>query len=367
MVVDGLGRMPGTGKTSNLKNAMLGLAVVGFKKKTEQPTAPPAQPPPTSGDAVAASPTAPPKRGWRGVFSVAKDAASEWSDDSAPRMGAALSYYTVFALAPVLLLAISVAGLVFGNDAAQGQIVGELRGMFGDDTAKMVQDMLAKSAAISAGVVGTVVGVVTLIIGATAVMIELESALDAVFKVKPKSGRGVKGAIKDRVLSLGLVLSLGFLLLVSLVASAVLTAVGGLLENVAFPGAAVVGQIFANAVSLGVITAFFALIYKYLPDIKIAWRDVWIGALLTSVLFHIGKIAIGIYLGRASVGSTFGAAGSLAVLMVWIYYTAQIVLYGAEVTRLVAIRYGRGIAPDNDAVPAPRLPPDVAPATTAKA
>lgn len=294
------------------------------------------------------------KNPWRGAWQLIKQAFAEWSEDRAPRLGAALSYYTVFAIAPVLLLAISVAGLIFGQEAAQGQILGELRTMFGPETAKMLQEMLAKSAEREAGVLGTVVGLGTLILGATAVMIELESALDAVWKVKPRPGRGIKGLIKDRILSLGLVLSLGFLLVVSLVASAVLSAVGGVLERFSFPGAAIVGQVLQNLVTLGVIAAFFALVFKYLPNARIAWRDVWVGAVVTSVLFHIGKIAIGVYLGRASVASTFGAAGSLAILLVWVYYTAQIVLFGAEITRLYAQRYGEGVAPDADAVPAPR-------------
>jgi membrane protein len=254
----------------------------------------------------------------------------------------------------VLLIAISVAGLVFGKDAAQGEIIGQLRSMLGPETATMVQEMLAKSAERSSGILGTVVGIGTLLLGATAVMIELESALDVVWKVRPKPGQGIKGLIKDRILSLGLVLSLGFLLLVSLVASAVLGAVGGLLESASFPGVSIVGQILNNAVSLGVISLFFALVFKYLPNVKIGWRDVWVGALVTSALFHVGKIAIGIYLGHASVGSTFGAAGSLGVLLVWVYYTAQIVLFGAEITRLYAERYGQGVEPDADAIPAPR-------------
>jgi membrane protein len=293
-------------------------------------------------------------RRWRGAYQLTKAAFQEWNADKAPRLGAALSYYTVFAIAPVLLVAISVAGLVFGKDAAQGEIMGQLRSMLGPETATMVQDMLAKSAERSSGIVGTVVGILTLLLGATAVMIELESALDVVWKVRPKPGLGIKGLVKDRILSLGLILSLGFLLLVSLLASAVLGAVGGLMERTSFPGVSIVSQILNNAVSLGVIALFFALVFKYLPNVKIAWRDVWVGALVTSALFHVGKIGIGIYLGHASVGSTFGAAGSLAVLLVWVYYTAQIVLFGAEITRLYAERYGQGVAPDADAVPAPR-------------
>jgi membrane protein len=293
----------------------------------------------------------------KGVLLLVRDAAKEWSNDRAPRLGAALSYYTVFAIAPVLLLAISVAGLVLGTDAAQGHILGQLRALFGEDTARMIQEALARSAARKSGVIGTAVGLGTLIIGSTAVMIELEAALNAVWKVVPKEGRGLKGilgAIKDRLLSLGLVLSLGFLLLVSLVTSAVLAALGGQLERLSFPGAGIVGQVLNNALSLGLIAVFFALIFKYLPDVKITWRDVWVGAAVTSLLFHVGKIGLGIYLGRSAVASTFGAAGSLALLLVWVYYSAQIVLFGAEVTRLYAERYGSGLRPAPDAQPAPQ-------------
>jgi membrane protein len=158
--------------------------------------------------------------------------------------------------------------------------------------------------------------------------------------------------VRARLLSLGLVLSLGFLLLVSLVTSAGLAALGGQLDRLSFPGASIVGQVLNNLLSLGLIAVFFALIFKYLPDTKIAWRDVWVGAAVTSVLFHVGKIAIGVYLGRATIASTFGAAGSLAVLLVWVYYSAQIVLYGAEITRLYAERYGSGVHPAEGAVPA---------------
>jgi membrane protein len=293
---------------------------------------------------TAASPAA---RAGTGRFNAAlhlvRDAFTEWKADKAPRMGAALSYYTVFALAPMLLVAISVAGLVLGTEAAQGRIIDELRGLLGTDAAALVQRMLARSSRRADGVIGTVVGVGTLLLGATAVMIELEAALNAVWKVAPR--RGLRGMLKDRLLSLGLVLSLGFLMVVSLAASAVLGAVGGLLDRVSFPGAAIIGQVSGNLVSLGVIALFFALVFKFLPNTTIAWRDVWFGALVTSALFHIGKIAIGLYLGRATIASTFGAAGSLAVLLVWVYYSAQIVLFGAEITHLFASRYGTTATP----------------------
>jgi membrane protein len=302
-------------------------------------------------------------RGWKAVLFLIRDAAKEWSKDKAPRLGAALSYYTVFAIAPVLLLAISVAGLVLGTDAAQGRILDELRGLFGPETARMIQEALAKSAERKSGILGTVVGVATLILGSTAVMIELEAALNAVWKVAPKPGQGLKGVLRTRLLSLGLVLSIGFLLLVSLVTSAALAALGSQLERFTFPGAAILGQVLNNLLSLALIAVFFALIFKYLPDAKITWRDVWVGALITSALFHVGKIAIGVYLGRATIASTFGAAGSLAVLLVWVYYSAQIVLYGAEITRLFAERYGSGVRPAETAISAPQAAQCATPAT----
>jgi membrane protein len=345
----------------SVKDALLGLAFWRVKGRPAEPPAEPAYEPEwlVASQAVASRPPRPATeakwpRSPRGFWLLARDAGVEWYEDHAPRLGAALSYYTIFALAPVLLVAISVAGLAFGEEAARGQILEELRSMFGDETAVMVQQMLAKSSHRSSGLLGTVIGIGTLLIGATALLVELEAALDEVWKVKPKPGRGVLGALKDRLLSLGLILSLGFLLIVSLVASALLSVLGETLERYSFPGAGLAGQVLNNGVTFLVIAAAFALMFKYLPNIRIAWRDAWFGGLVTSALFHVGKIGIGIYLGRATVSSTFGAAGSLAVLLVWIYYSAQMVLYGAEITRLYAERYGRGNAPDSDAVAAPR-------------
>jgi membrane protein len=289
------------------------------------------------------------EHGWRGIWGLLRDTFKDWSDDNAPRLGAALSYYTVFALAPLLIIIISVAGLVLGTDAAQGRIIHELTGLLGSESAKMLQTMLAKSSEKSSGIIGTVVGSVTLLVGATAVMVELEAALDAVWRVKPKPGRGVLGAIRDRLLSLGLVLTIGFLMIVSLAASALLGAVGERLDQF-FEGASVIGTVLTTSVSFLVIGAFFALIFKFLPKAKVAWRDVWVGAAVTSALFHVGKVAIGLYLGRASVSSTIGAAGSLAITLVLVYYTAQIVLLGAEFTRIYADRYGSTISPNREAV-----------------
>ncbi len=281
----------------------------------------------------------------------------EWSADKAPRLGAALSYYTVFSLAPVLIVAIAVAGLFFGKHAAEGKIVEQLHGMLGLDAAGVVQTMVVKASGQRSGIVATVVGLLTLVLGATAVMIELQDALNTVWKVMPKPGRGLKGLIRDRLLSLSLVVTLGFLLLVSLVASALLAALGGWLSTF-IPGWVILGYVLNYGVSLGLITLLIALIFKVLPDARVSWRDAWIGAVATSVLFHVGKYLIGFYIGKAGVASPFGAAGSLAVLLVWVYYSAQIVLLGAEFTRAYANQFGSGVAPDANAVEAPHAAPE---------
>jgi membrane protein len=292
---------------------------------------------------------------WRNGWTLIKESFKEWSADKAPRLGAALSYYTVFSLAPVLLVVIAVAGLVLGPEAAQGKIVEQLGGLLGEDAARIVQTMLVNANKQGDGVLATVIGVGTLLIGATGVMVELQAALNTVWKVIPKPGQAVKALVRSRLIGLGLVLSMGFLLLVSLVISAGLAAVSEWLSGVASE-AVVLGYLFNYGVSILVIALFFALIFKVLPDAKVSWPDVWIGALVTSLLFHLGKFAIGLYLGQASVASTFGAAGSLAVLLVWVYYSAQIVLLGAEFTRVYANRFGSHVVPEKHAVEAPHGP-----------
>jgi membrane protein len=291
----------------------------------------------------------------RNIWMLTREATSEWAADRAPRLGAALSYYTVFSLAPVLILAIAVAGLFLGREAAQGEIVNYLTGTFGRDTAEVIQSALVKASEQKAGIIASIIGVITLLIGATGVMVELQGALDTVWKVMPRPGRGVRGFIKDRLLSLALVLTLGFLLLVSLVMSAALEAVSKWLGGM-LPAWLILGYVLNYGVSLGVVALFLALIFKVLPDAKVAWKDVWIGATVTSVLFHLGKYLIALYIGRASVASAFGAAGSLAVLLVWIYYSSQIVLLGAEFTRAYANHFGSKVVPDEHAIPAPHAP-----------
>lgn len=286
------------------------------------------------------------------AWGLTKQTFKEWSDDKAPRLGAALSYYTVFSLAPVLILVISIAGLAFGKDAAEGRIVGELQGLLGKEGAEVIQTMLAKASHPAKGIISAVIGVITLLLGATGVLIELQDALNTVWKVVPKPGGGIKTIIRERMLSFGLIMAFGFLLLVSLVLSALLAGMGGVLSRF-IPGWVILGYVLNYAVALAVMTTLIAMIYKILPDVKMAWRDVWMGAFVTSVLFQIGKFVIGLYVGKTSVGSPFGAAGSLAVLLVWVYYSSQIILLGAEFTRVSALRRGARIQPSPNAMLAP--------------
>jgi membrane protein len=291
----------------------------------------------------------------RNAARLLKASAREWSNDKAPRLGASLSYYTIFSLAPLLLLVVAVAGMALGREAAQGKIVEQLSGLMGADAATAIQTMLEKANDRGGGILSTILGGLTLLIGATGVLIELQDALNTVWKVVPKPGRGIKGIIRDRMLSFGIVLGFGFLLIVSLAISAAVSLldswIGGLI-----PGWVIAGYLLSYGVSLGLVAGVLAAIFKILPDVKIAWRDVWVGALVTSALFHIGKFGISLYIGKASVGSAFGAAGSLAVLLVWIYYSSQIVLFGAEFTRVYANEYGSHVVAADNAIPVPETP-----------
>ena len=291
----------------------------------------------------------------RDSWTLTKQTFNEWSNDKAPRLGAALSYYTIFALAPLLLVVIAVAGLIFGRQAAQGQLLAQISGVVGVDAGRALEAMIAKAGVSGGGVLATVVGLGTLAVGTTGVVIELQDALNTVWKVLPKPGRGLKGLLRDRLLSMAVVIGFGFLLVVSLVASAGLAAVGKVLHGW-IPGWVVLGYVLNYGISIGVIGTMLAMIFKFLPDVKMAWRDVWVGAAATSVLFHIGKYLIGLYVGRAGVSSSFGAAGSIAVLLVWIYYTSQLILLGAEFTRVYADAFGSRVVPSKNAVAAPETP-----------
>ncbi len=276
------------------------------------------------------------------LWPVIKNAAKWWWNDNIPHLGAAISYYTVFALAPILIVAIAIAGFAFGAEAVRGEIVGQIEGLVGHGGAVAVQSMLEGASNRSSGIVATVIGLATLFLGATGLFLELQTALNAIWRVKPKPDAGFRDMVLQRVISFGLVIGVGFLLLVSLVVSAALAALDKYVGRV-FPAYVVLGQALNVAVSLGVVTLLFAMIYKTLPDVKLAWRDVWAGAVVTAGLFTIGKFLIGLYLGRSTTASTYGAAGSVVVLLLWINYSAQIVLLGAEFTR--AWVQGRGATP----------------------
>jgi membrane protein len=272
----------------------------------------------------------------------------DFNDDRASMLGAALAYYTLFSIAPMLVVATGVAGLVFGEKAVQGQLSEQLDELIGPQGADAVEVMLANMHDQGSGIVAIVVGTLTLILGATTAFLQLQAALNTVWEVR-RQGGGIRGMLLQRVLSFGMVLGIGFLLMVSLVVSAVLSGLQDHLDRI-LPGGELLWQGVNLAVSVGVFTLLFGLIFRYLPDVEIEWRDVWFGGLVTALLFTVGKFAIGFYLGRSGVASGYGAAGSLVVLLVWIYYSAQIVLFGAEVTQANARMKGRRIAPSKGAV-----------------
>ena len=264
-----------------------------------------------------------------------------WWNDNVPRLGASLAYYTLFALAPILIVAISIGGLVFGPEAVRGEIVGQIQGLIGREGAEAVQSMLEGASRPGSSIAATVVGIITFFLGATGAFLELQTALNAIWHVEPKSdGSFWRVLVMQRVISFGLVVAIGFLLLTSLLVSAALAAIHRYMGT-AFPGVVVLWEALNVIVSLTVITLLFALIYKVLPDVKLSWRDVWVGALVTAGLFSIGRLVIGLYLGTASIASTYGAAGSVIVILVWVYYSAQIILLGAEFTRAYVDEFGR--------------------------
>lgn len=287
----------------------------------------------------------------RTIFSLLKEAFKEWQEDEALQLGAALAYYTVFSVAPMLLVVIAVAGLVFGREAVQGQLDNQIQGLVGAQGADAIQAMVANAGKHGGGAWATVVAVATILFGATGVFTQLQTTLNHIFDVKAKPGQGLKGLLHARAAAFGMLLGIGFLLLVSLVISAALAAAGNYLLRV-FPGAEFLLQALNFVVSLAVITVLFAMIFRFLPDVKIAWRDVWFGAAVTALLFTIGKTLIGLYLGNSSVASVYGAAGSLVVVLLWAYYSSQILFFGAELTEVWARHRGAHIVPDKHAVPA---------------
>ncbi len=290
----------------------------------------------------------------RRYYELFKKAVAAWSEDYAASMGAALAYYTTFSLAPVLIVAIAVAGLVFGREAARGEIVYQLGSLLGPDTAKTVQDLLKNASEPGKSLLASAIGVVTLILGATSVFAELQTSLDRIWRAPAlKRESGMWSLIRARLLSFGMVVAIGFLLLVSLVISAALSAVdkwGGTL----FPTWHTLLQFVSTVTGFGITTLLFAMAYRILPRVQISWRDVAVGAIATAALFEAGKYLIGLYLGRASVSSGFGAAGSLVIILAWVYYSSQIFLLGAEFTWVYA--HSHGSKAGQEPAPAPPIP-----------
>ena len=287
---------------------------------------------------------------WRGMIELFKAAFSDWSEDKASRLAAALSYYSAISLAPLLIVLLGIAGLTFGGEAASGQIAAQLQGLLGEQSAQVIQDIIANAKKPSTGILSAVIGTIILLLGASGVFGALQDGLNTIWEVKPKPGRGVVGIIQDRFLSMAMVLGVGFLLLVSLVLSSALSALGEYLGGF-LPLPSLILQIINFVLSFAVITLLFALIFKVLPDVEISWRDVWIGSAITAGMFAVGKLLIGLYLGRSTVGTAYGAAGSLVVILTWIYYSAQILFFGAELTQVYTNRYGSRIKPASNAEP----------------
>ena len=272
------------------------------------------------------------------MWDLVKESGSNWVEHKDARLGAALAYYSIFSIGPVIVIAIAVAGLIFGQDTVRGEVSTQIRGLLGDTGAAAVQSMLADASRPRSGIIATVLGLGALIFAAVgAVVVQLKDALNTVWGVESKQG-GTWQFIRTYIVSLAGVLSLGFLLLVSLLVSTFLAAGSKYLAPY-LPEALL--QMVSSAVSLAFITMLFAMMFKWLPDAKVEWRDVWVGAIVTAVLFEVGKFAIGLYIGKQGLESTFGAAASLVVLLIWVYYSSQIVLLGAEFTLAYARRHSR--------------------------
>lgn len=270
------------------------------------------------------------------VWEIFREAWGEFNRENVARLGAALAYYTLFALAPLLVVAIGVAGLVFGAEAARGEVIAQIEGLLGRDGAEAIQGMLVSAHPPERSIPATIIGLVTLFLGATSAFAALQGALNKVWNVEKKGG-GIKGFLRGRLLSFGLVVGIGFLLLVSLALSAVLAAIGTFMSS-RLPGGVTLWIILNLLISFGFTTVLFAMIYKLLPDVALQWRDVWLGGIITSLFFTLGKFLIGLYLGHSAIGSSFGAAGSIIIILIWVYYSSQVVLFGAEVTQAVVKR-----------------------------
>lgn len=290
------------------------------------------------------------KGAFKNSIKILKAAFTGFMDDRALKFSASLAYYTIFSLAPLLLLMISVAGLVLGKDAIQGKVFAEINGLVGNDAAKQIQDMIKHLEMSGKSTISVIIGICTLVIGATTVFSEIQESINIIWQVKPKPKKSWVKMIKDRLLSGSLIVSLGFLLLVSLVVNGALLAMSDKLKSFLPDVTVLIFNIINVAISFIVITILFSVVFKVLPDVKIRWKDVRAGAIFTAILFMIGRLVIGIYIEKSGTSSTYGAAGSLIVILLWIYYTAAILYFGAEFTRAYADFKGIKLEPADFAV-----------------
>jgi membrane protein len=284
------------------------------------------------------------------LIDLVKATFKDWSEDKAARLAAALAYYTVFSIPPLLIIVLAIVGQFFDRNSMRDQLMAQIGGLIGQQGADFIKGLLESASKPAESTVAAVLGLITLLLGATGVFGELQGALNTIWEVAPKPGRGLLGTMKDRFLSFTMVLGIGFLLMVSLVLSTALAALSNFVAGDTAQASGLL-EILNSLASVLILTVMFALMFKIIPDAEIAWRDVWLGAAFTALLFTIGKYVIGLYLGRSSVASTYGAAGSLVVILIWIYYSAQILFLGAEFTQVYANRYGSRVRPAADAIP----------------
>lgn len=283
---------------------------------------------------------------FKGIWNFTKEVFTKFIDDKCPKLGAALSFYTIFSVAPIIVIAIAVAALIFGREAARGEIISQIQGLAGQEGAKVIQTALKNAQYSSTSLIAIMTGFVALVVGSTVVFVELQDSLNMIWKVKPRPDRNMfKGLLKDRIRSFAMVMATGFLLLLSLAVTTFISSLNNYISMTFFN----IPKFFLDAsdiiISLLMTFLLFMMIFKLLPDVLIQWKHVWIGALVTSVFFVLGKYLIGLYLGTSSLSSTYGAAGSLVIFLLWVYYSAQILFLGAEFTQVYAEKYGEGIKP----------------------
>ncbi len=280
------------------------------------------------------------------VWKFIKDVANSWSEDDIPRLGAALSFYTIFSITPILIIVIAVIGFFYNPNEASGEVFLQIKELAGKDAANLIQNTFRNANASNAGLIATIISFVTLIVGATALLEQLQNSLNTIYKVRRRKGRGILGILKDRLIQFSIIIIFGFFIILFLLTSSILS----LLDNFIDERLSFILSAINFGLSFVITSLLFAMLYKILPDIHLAWRDVWIGSVVTTILFILGKQLITMYLGQTSYTSIYGAAGSLAVFLMWVYYSSQVLFLGAEFTYVYAIQKGRGIRPDKDAV-----------------